>query len=60
MDGIVGPETIAALKKAMNAEVENPGFVRIVGGDCYVRALPDKNYGKILFWYPNNVLRRFL
>ena len=47
VDGIVGDETIAALKTALAATVDKPYLVRIVGGNCYVREVPDTS-GKIL------------
>jgi len=41
VDGEVGPETLAALRKAVNAkEPSDPHYVEIVGGNCYVRTLP--------------------
>lgn len=42
VDGEVGPETIAALRKALAAEEDKPSgeHVRIVGGDCWVREMP--------------------
>jgi hypothetical protein len=43
-DGEAGPQTFAALKKALEklAEpVDKPRYVHIVGGNCYVREEPD-------------------
>lgn len=43
VDGEAGPETIAAINKAMkklNATVDKPKYVLIVGGNCYVRSEP--------------------
>lgn len=42
-DGEFGPLSLAAMNKAleqMNAPVENPKQVQIVGGNCYVRSTP--------------------
>ena len=42
-DGEAGPETIAALEKALaalDAKVESPANVTIAGGNCYVRSEP--------------------
>ena len=42
-DGEAGPETIAALNKALKkltVPVEKPKYVLIVGGNCYVRSEP--------------------
>jgi len=42
-DGEAGPETIAAINKALKkltVPVENPKYVLIVGGNCYVRSEP--------------------
>ena len=44
-DGVVGPKTLAALEKALSAledPVERPVGVLIEGGNCYVRAEPDR------------------
>ena len=44
VDGIVGEKTWAALDKAMadaSKPVENPEYVLISGGNCYVRDLPN-------------------
>lgn len=43
VDGEVGPETLAALEKAMNAAeapVQDARYVRIVNGNCFVRKAP--------------------
>lgn len=51
VDGEVGPETIAALNAAFNAqgdgEAANAQKVRIVGGKCYVRSSPNTS-GEIM------------
>lgn len=50
VDGEFGPKSLAALEKALREpeeEPENPRFVEIVGGNCYVRAAPNTG-GKIL------------
>ena len=50
VDGIVGEKTWAALDKAiadMSKPVENPEYVLISGGNCYVRDLPNTS-GNIL------------
>ncbi len=52
VDGVVGPETIAALEKALkiddgDGDPVEARKVRIVGGQCYVRTAPDTS-GKIL------------
>ena len=41
VDGEVGQQTLAALKTATTATVEQPSMARIVGGNCYVREVPD-------------------
>ena len=42
VDGVAGPKTIAALKSVLAAktEPENPKYVQIVGGSCYIRTEP--------------------
>ena len=50
VDGIAGPKTIEALEKALveqDKPVVNPQYVRIEGGNCYVRSEPNTD-GKIL------------
>ena len=45
VDGEVGPDTLAALKKAMEAAeapVQDARYVRIVNGNCFVRKAPKK------------------
>lgn len=44
VDGEVGPKTVEALKKAVeekNKPIDNPQYVLIEGGNCYVRTLPN-------------------
>lgn len=50
VDGEVGPDTLAALQKALeDHQAESSHFhVKITGGDCYVREAPDKKTGKVL------------
>lgn len=44
VDGIVGEKTLSALMTAdSDAEIENARHVKIVGGNCYVRAAPNTN-----------------
>ena len=46
VDGEVGPETLAALTKALGTgDGETGRQVKIVGGQCYIRAAPDKVNG---------------
>lgn len=43
VDGQAGPQTMAALDKviaALDKEPDNPSYVEIVGGNCYVREEP--------------------
>ena len=50
VDGEAGPETLASLKRALEeaeAPVKNARYVKIVGGNCYVRTAPN-TYGKKL------------
>lgn len=50
VDGEVGPETLAALEKAMEAAeapVMEARYVRIVGGNCYVRTAPNTDGQKL-------------
>lgn len=47
----VGEKTIAALKAALEAHdapVENPAYVEIRGGNCYVRETPEVEDGNIM------------
>ena len=50
VDGRVGEATLAALVKALGTGdgAETGGTVKIVGGQCYIRAAPDKVSGKKL------------
>ena len=50
VDGEVGPETLGALAKALGIGdgEESGGTVRITGGQCFIRATPDKANGKVL------------
>ena len=50
VDGKAGEETLAALKRALEeaeVPVKNARYVKIVGGNCYVRTAPN-TYGKKL------------
>ena len=50
VDGEVGEETLAALKRAMeeaDAPIANARYVRIVGGNCYVRTAPNTSVRKL-------------
>ena len=50
VDGEVGPETLAALKKALeDAEAPNTDarYVKIVNGNCYVRTAPNTSGKKL-------------
>ena len=50
VDGEFGPKSLAALEKALHEpekEPENPRYVVIEGGNCYVRSAPSTD-GKIL------------
>lgn len=46
-DGIAGKNTVAALEAAIGGDAADAEYVRIVGGNCYVRDAPNTN-GKIL------------
>ena len=50
VDGEVGPKTLKALQKALGeGDGEGVGStVKIVGGQCYIRSMPDKVAGKKL------------
>ena len=50
VDGEVGPETLAALEKAMEeseAPVKDARYVKIVNGNCYVRTAPNTSGQKL-------------
>lgn len=50
VDGEVGPETLAALEKAMEeaeAPVKDARYVQIVNGNCYVRTAPNTDGKKL-------------
>lgn len=50
VDGEVGPETLAALNKAMEdaeAPVKDARYVQIVNGNCYVRTAPNTDGKKL-------------
>ena len=50
VDGEVGPETLAALEKAMEeaeAPVKDARYVQIVNGNCYVRTAPNTEGKKL-------------
>ena len=50
VDGEVGPETLAALEKAMEAAeapVADARYVKIVNGNCYVRTAPNTDGQKL-------------
>ena len=50
VDGEVGPETLAALEKAMEeseAPVKDARYVKIVNGNCYVRTAPNTSGQKV-------------
>ena len=50
VDGEVGPETLAALEKAMEAAeapVKDARYVQIVNGNCYVRTAPNTSGKKL-------------
>lgn len=50
VDGEVGPETLAALEKAMEAAeapVTEARYVKIVNGNCYVRTAPNTDGKKL-------------
>ena len=50
VDGVVGEKTTAALEEALAAldsPVESPDWVVIRGGNCYVRAAPDREGRKL-------------
>ena len=47
VDGIAGKDTIAALDAAIGGDAADAEYVRIVGGNCYVRDAPSTD-GKVL------------
>ena len=47
VDGIVGSETLSALKKALAAEKPEGKIVEIAGGNCYVRTEPSTSGAKL-------------
>ena len=47
VDGIAGKDTIAVLEAAIGGDAADAEYVRIVGGNCYVRDAPNTK-GKIL------------
>ena len=60
VDGEVGPETLAALGKAMEAAeapVTEARYVRIVGGNCYVRTAPNTDGQKLGVAHWGDVLK---
>ena len=60
VDGEVGPETLAALEKAMEAAeapVMEARYVRIVGGNCYVRTAPNTDGQKLGVAHWGDVLK---
>lgn len=60
VDGEVGPETLAALKKALEdaeAPVTDARYVQIVGGNCYVRTAPNTSGKKLGVAHRGDVLK---
>ena len=60
VDSEVGPETLAALEKAMEAAeapVADARYVRIVGGNCYVRTAPNTDGQKLGVAHWGDVLK---
>lgn len=50
VDGLVGEETLAALKRALEeaeAPISNARYVKIVNGNCYVRTAPNTSGRKL-------------
>ena len=47
VDGIVGSETLSALKKALEAEKPEGKIVEIAGGNCYIRVEPNTSGAKL-------------
>lgn len=59
VDGEVGPETLAALEKAMEAAeapVADARYVQIVNGNCYVRTAPNTDGKKLGVAHRGDVL----
>ena len=59
VDGEVGPETLAALEKAMEAAeapVADARYVQIVNGNCYVRTAPNTDGKKLGVAYRGDIL----
>ena len=59
VDGEVGPETLAALEKAMEeaeAPVKDARYVQIVNGNCYVRTAPNTDGKKLGVAHRGDVL----
>ena len=49
-DGVFGPKTLSAMEKALarlDAPAAKPKLVEIVGGNCYVRAAPNRDGRKL-------------
>ncbi len=60
VDGEVGPETLEALKKALEAAeapVQDARYVKIVGGNCYVRSAPSTEGRKLGVVHRGDILR---
>ena len=60
VDGEVGPETLAALNKAMEdaeAPVAEARYVKIVNGNCYVRSAPNTDGRKLGVVHRGDILR---
>lgn len=60
VDGEVGPETLAALYKAMEAAeapVRDARYVKIVNGNCYVRSAPNTDGRKLGVVHRGDILR---
>lgn len=47
VDGEYGPKTHAALMNAIEEEAKNPMQVKIIGGDCFIRTVPNKTGKKL-------------
>lgn len=61
VDGEVGSETLKAIEKALkveegDGEIKNAKYVRIVGGNCYVRSEPNTNGKKLDVAYESKLL----
>lgn len=60
VDGEVGPETLDALNKALvaaEAPEADARYVRIVGGDCYVRSAPNTDGARLGVAHRGDILR---